>query len=150
MLVALRCIDVRDKALSMAFNMVFISLFAMLPAPIVYGAIIDNTCILWQEECGETSNCLLYDMDDFRKAVLLTTSFIILLGVIFDVGAWYYSKGLSIFNPEQKLNKAMVEEEGREEEAQVAEVENEEEPGMLERAVSAFSLNKESAVNGLR
>jgi Organic Anion Transporter Polypeptide (OATP) family len=25
------------------------SLLAMLPSPIVYGAIIDNTCILWQE-----------------------------------------------------------------------------------------------------
>ena len=39
-----------DKSLSMAFNVVFMSLFAMLPAPIVYGAIIDNTCVLWQSE----------------------------------------------------------------------------------------------------
>ena len=39
---------VEDKSLSMAFNVVFMSLFAMLPAPMVYGAIIDNTCILWQ------------------------------------------------------------------------------------------------------
>lgn len=46
-LIMLRCIEVRDKDLSMAFNVVFMSLFAMLPSPIVYGAIIDNTCILW-------------------------------------------------------------------------------------------------------
>ena len=43
-----RCVAVEDKSLSMAFNVVFMSLFAMLPAPMVYGAIIDNTCILWQ------------------------------------------------------------------------------------------------------
>lgn len=45
-LVALRCIDVQDKSLSMAFTVVFISLFGMLPGPIVYGAIIDST---WEE-----------------------------------------------------------------------------------------------------
>ncbi len=39
----IRCIDVRDKSLSMAFNIVFISLFATLPAPIAYGALIDST-----------------------------------------------------------------------------------------------------------
>ena len=62
-LVALRCVEVRDKALSFAFQTVFLSLFAMLPSPIIFGAIIDNTCLLWQEECGETTNCLLYDTD---------------------------------------------------------------------------------------
>ena len=32
-MVALRCVAVEDKSLSMAFNVVFMSLFAMLPAP---------------------------------------------------------------------------------------------------------------------
>ena len=50
------------------------SLFAMLPSPIIYGAIIDNTCLLWQEECGETTNCLLYDTDKLREALMLTTA----------------------------------------------------------------------------
>ena len=78
-MVALRCVEVRDKSLSFGFQTVFMSLFAMLPSPIIYGAIIDNTCLLWQvracaldspsfdfclqEECGETTNCLLYDTD---------------------------------------------------------------------------------------
>ena len=47
-LVALRCVEVRDKSLSFGFQTVFMSLFAMLPSPIIYGAIIDNTCLLWQ------------------------------------------------------------------------------------------------------
>lgn len=104
-LVALRCIDVEDKSLSMAFNVVFMSLFAMLPGPMVYGAIIDSTCILWQEECGDTTNCLLYDTVSLRKALMLTTAFIMLGGVLFDIGVWYHSKTLMIFNPEQKKIK---------------------------------------------
>ena len=51
----------------MAFNVVFMSLLAMLPSPILYGALIDNTCVLWQEECGETTNCLIYDTERLRK-----------------------------------------------------------------------------------
>ena len=112
----------------MAFNVVFLSLFAMLPAPMVYGAIIDGTCVLWQRECGETTNCLLYDTVKLRRTLMLTTAFIMLVGVVFDIGVWcvremlqilnifnadngcktysrYHSKDLVIFNPEQKKNK---------------------------------------------
>ena len=47
-LVALRCVEIEDKALSMAFNVAFLSLFAMLPAPLIYGHLIDTTCDQWQ------------------------------------------------------------------------------------------------------
>ena len=96
-----RCIDVQDKSMSMAFNVVFMSLLAMLPAPIAYGAIIDNTCILWQEECGETTNCLLYDTVRLRRVLMLTTASIMVIGVFFDIGVCYHAKNLVIFNPEQ-------------------------------------------------
>ena len=32
---------------------------------------------------------------------MLTTGFIMLVGVLFDVGVWYYSKSLVIFGPEE-------------------------------------------------
>ena len=44
--------EVRDKALSMAVQVVSLSLLAMLPSPIMFGAIIDTTCILWQQVAG--------------------------------------------------------------------------------------------------
>ena len=57
-----------------AFNVVLLSLLAMLPSPIVYGGIIDNTCILWQETCdGGTGNCLLYDTVKLRLTLMITT-----------------------------------------------------------------------------
>ena len=48
-LVALRCVEVRDKSLSFGIQVVSLSLLAMLPSPIFFGVIIDNTCLLWQE-----------------------------------------------------------------------------------------------------
>lgn len=103
-LVALRCIDVEDKSLSMAFNVVFLSLLAMLPAPIVYGKFIDKTCILFQMECGQTTNCMLYDLDALRKVLMLTTAFIMSIGVLFDVAVWYYCKDVHIFDQEEKTH----------------------------------------------
>ncbi len=92
----------RDKSLSMAFNVVFLSLFAMLPAPMVYGAIIDGTCVLWQRECGETTNCLLYDTVKLRRTLMLTTAFIMLVGVVFDIGVWCVGKTLHIFKLQKR------------------------------------------------
>merc|ERR1711879_1001005 len=65
-----------------------------------YGSIIDNTCLLWQEECGETTNCLLYDSDRLRKALMLTTAGIMMIGVLFDIAVVYYAGGLEIFDDE--------------------------------------------------
>ena len=101
-LVALRCIDVRDKSLSMAFNVVFLSLLAMLPSPMVYGAIMDTTCTLFQRECGETTNCMLYDLPLMRKTLMLTTAFIMSIGVVFDIAVWYYCKDVHIFDPKEE------------------------------------------------
>ena len=36
---------------------------------------------------------------------MLTTAFIMLFGVVFDVGVWYYSRDLVIFDPEQKESR---------------------------------------------
>ena len=89
----------------MAFNVVFLSLFAMLPAPMVYGEIIDQTCDLFQMECGETTNCMIYDLVKLRKSLMYTTAFIMIVGVMFDVGVWYYAKDVNIFatNPDDKV-----------------------------------------------
>ena len=113
-LVALRCIDVRDKSLSMAFNVVFLSLLAMLPSPMVYGAIMDTTCTLFQRECGETTNCMLYDLPLMRKTLMLTTAFIMSLGVLFDIAVWYYCKDVHIFDApeEEKEVKEQKEQNG--------------------------------------
>ena len=86
--------------------MVALSLLAMLPSPMIFGAIIDNTCILWQEECGQTTNCLLYDTDRLRRVLMLTTAAIMLIGVIFDIAVVHYAKDLKIFDTEEKEDES--------------------------------------------
>ena len=57
------------------------------------------------QECGETTNCLLYDSDKLRKALMLTTAGIMMIGVLFDIAVVYYAGGLELFDEENKGNE---------------------------------------------
>ncbi|ELU03249.1 hypothetical protein CAPTEDRAFT_69586, partial [Capitella teleta] len=36
------------------------------PAPMVFGMVIDSSCLVSQMTCGKQGACLLYDKTDFR------------------------------------------------------------------------------------
>ena len=100
-----RCVEVQDKSLSIAFNVTLLSLFAMLPSPIIYGKIIDGACILWQNTCGgETGNCLTYDTVQLRTRFMFTTAAIMSFGVIADIAVCYEAKNLVIFREDEQEN----------------------------------------------
>ena len=43
---------------------------ALLPAPIIFGNIIDTTCLWWKYECEKRKNCLIYDLETFRYKLI--------------------------------------------------------------------------------
>lgn len=47
-----------------------ISLFGNVPCPIIYGAVIDSTCLIWETICDKQGACSLYDPDAFRHFFL--------------------------------------------------------------------------------
>ena len=65
-LIALRCVEERDKSLSLGILMAVQTLFSFLPAPIIFGILIDKTCILWGSTCSKKGNCWLYDGELLR------------------------------------------------------------------------------------
>lgn len=68
-LVNYRCVAKEDKSFAQGVTIMIISLFALIPGPIIYGAIIDSTCLVWDYSCGEKGNCWFYDKDSFRYYV---------------------------------------------------------------------------------
>lgn len=43
-----------------------IGLFGNVPCPIIYGAVVDSACLVWDKICGAAGACSLYDGDMFR------------------------------------------------------------------------------------
>jgi len=115
----LRCIDKKDKAVSIGFATAVISLFAVVPSPIFFGWIIDQCCLFWGKTCSNKGNCWLYDTDKmrlsqvivsiftldkafiFRYSLNMTAAGFVLIGTLFDVGTWYYSKDVQIFDEKE-------------------------------------------------
>ncbi|XP_078038214.1 organic anion transporting polypeptide 26F isoform X4 [Augochlora pura] len=54
---------VRDDQRSFALGIQWIKvrILGTIPAPMVFGALIDDTCILWNETCDGRGACLVYD-----------------------------------------------------------------------------------------
>ena len=41
------------------------------PGPIVVGAVIDSSCLVWQQVCGETGSCWIYDNELFATKIVI-------------------------------------------------------------------------------
>lgn len=98
-LLSLRSIDLKDKSASLTLSVSFLSLFAFLPSPLIYGALLDKTCVLWDKtKCGETTHCLIYDTDAMRNILAFMPAAFFALATLADFGVFLYCKDLTIYD----------------------------------------------------
>lgn len=109
MLLILRCVDPRDKAMALGLIQFAIGLFGNVPCPIVYGAVVDSACLVWEYACGERGACWLYDSNVFRMFYHGTTGGILILAFVVDLVVWYKAGSIS-FVEEQECEDGTAEE----------------------------------------
>ncbi|CAH0386215.1 unnamed protein product [Bemisia tabaci] len=102
LLLTMRSVDEKDKPVAMGFGLTIYSLFAFIPAPILVGNILDNTCLVWGKTCLGKGNCWLYDLKTMRYTINITAAAFMAIGTLLDVGVWYFSKNLKMFDDEPK------------------------------------------------
>ncbi|XP_045040134.1 solute carrier organic anion transporter family member 1A2 isoform X3 [Desmodus rotundus] len=70
-MVLLRCIKPEQKSLGVGLHTFSTRVFAGIPAPIYFGALMDSTCLHWPTfKCGESGACRMYDSTTFRYLYL--------------------------------------------------------------------------------
>ncbi|XP_071453353.1 solute carrier organic anion transporter family member 74D [Hetaerina americana] len=104
-LVSIRCVEERDKTFSMGFGLAMMSLFSFIPSPILFGIILDSTCLVWGRTCTGTGNCWLYNGASLRYILNFTAAAFVTIGTAFDGGVWYYAKNLKIFDDHEDVKK---------------------------------------------
>ncbi|XP_053750923.1 solute carrier organic anion transporter family member 1A2 isoform X3 [Panthera pardus] len=65
------CIKPEEKSLGVGLHTFCTRVFAGIPAPIYFGALVDSTCLHWGTlKCGESGACRIYDSANFRYIYL--------------------------------------------------------------------------------
>lgn len=104
LLVNYRCVSHQDKSVTQGLILMLISLFALIPGPILFGRIIDQTCLVWTiSECsGRRGNCQFYDQRLFRYYINLTAFCLTAIGVFFDILVWKFGKNLDLYGEREE------------------------------------------------
>ncbi|EEC14782.1 solute carrier organic anion transporter, putative, partial [Ixodes scapularis] len=92
MLITLRCVHPADKGIAMGLMGLCFNLLAAVPYPLIYSAIFDATCLVWEERGGRRGNCWFYDVDKLRFAYHGVTIVFLGLGLICQLVMSYYAK----------------------------------------------------------
>ncbi|GLD67873.1 solute carrier organic anion transporter family member 2B1 [Lates japonicus] len=66
----LRTVPTEDKSFAVGVQYMLFRVLAFMPGPVLYGSVIDTTCILWGKKCGKQTSCLYYNLDRFRQRFL--------------------------------------------------------------------------------
>lgn len=66
----LRTVPTEDKSFAVGVQYMMFRVLAFMPGPVLYGSVIDSTCILWGKKCGRLTSCLYYNLDRFRQRFL--------------------------------------------------------------------------------
>lgn len=74
----------------------------MIPGPIIYGYIIDSTCVIWNDNNGSLGNCQMYDQKRFRHLVNFTAMGFTAIGTGFDLLVWWHGRHMELYNDEDE------------------------------------------------
>lgn len=66
----LRSVPTEDKSFAVGVQYMLFRVLAFMPGPVLYGSVIDTTCILWGKKCNKQTSCLYYNLDRFRHRFL--------------------------------------------------------------------------------
>ncbi|XP_033727827.1 solute carrier organic anion transporter family member 4C1-like isoform X2 [Pecten maximus] len=84
--VTLRCIHDKQRTFALGIQWFVVRLMGTVPGPIMFGSVIDSSCLVWQEKCGENTSCWIYDNSQLSRnffiilfSVKVTTSVIFII-----------------------------------------------------------------------
>ncbi|XP_034473892.1 solute carrier organic anion transporter family member 4A1 [Drosophila innubila] len=88
----LRCVQDEQRSFALGLQWIKVRLMGTIPAPLIFGALIDESCVLWHESCDDQAGgaCLVYDNFYISRYMWLLALIGKLCSVLFFFGAWWF------------------------------------------------------------
>ncbi|XP_078665872.1 solute carrier organic anion transporter family member 4A1-like [Branchiostoma floridae x Branchiostoma belcheri] len=84
----LRLVPESRRSFALGVQWTLARLLGMIPGPIVFGYIIDQACVLWQDSCGEVGACVVYDSSKLGLYMLAASVGIRLVSMALYIAAY--------------------------------------------------------------
>ncbi|XP_034410847.1 solute carrier organic anion transporter family member 5A1a isoform X2 [Cyclopterus lumpus] len=91
-IVTLRSVAEQERPFALGMQFVLLRTLAYIPTPIYFGAVIDTTCMLWQQDCGVHGSCWEYDVTSLRFVYFGLAASLKFFGFFFIFLTWYSIK----------------------------------------------------------
>ncbi|XP_071507207.1 solute carrier organic anion transporter family member 4A1-like [Diadema antillarum] len=82
-LATMRCVAHSQRSFALGIQSLIYRGLGTVPGPIVFGALIDLVCIVWQTDCDGSQTCWLYQNADFSLVVLSVTMILRVVSITF-------------------------------------------------------------------
>ncbi|XP_071481951.1 solute carrier organic anion transporter family member 4A1-like [Diadema antillarum] len=95
--VTLRSVPETQRSMALGLQSVIARCLGSIPGPILFGVIIDSTCLQWQETCSTYGSCWLYHNENLAwRLVVLVCALKIVSGLMY-ITAWCTYKPASTY-----------------------------------------------------
>ncbi|XP_009977638.1 PREDICTED: solute carrier organic anion transporter family member 4A1 [Tauraco erythrolophus] len=79
----LRCVSDRQRSFALGIQWIVVRTLGGIPGPIAFGSMIDKSCLLWQDQCGEQGSCYIYQNSAMSRYTLIAGLVYKVLGTTF-------------------------------------------------------------------
>ncbi|XP_053609403.1 solute carrier organic anion transporter family member 4A1-like isoform X2 [Plodia interpunctella] len=86
----LRCVREDQRSFALGIQWIKVRLLGTIPAPLLFGFLIDLSCSLWDTACSSTGACLLYDNVNMSRYMLALALVGKLCSILFFFLAWWF------------------------------------------------------------
>lgn len=66
-----RVVDFSQRAFAVGLQSLLLKVFGSIPGPIIFGALIDETCLIWEYDCDGAGTCWMYENKQFATTTLI-------------------------------------------------------------------------------